>query len=247
MGIDFHFIVLFCVFLLANGIEALAGFGSTIFTLVIGSFFYPIDQLISYILPINIVLSLWTCILYWKDIHTKEFFKFILPLSFLGFIIGSLSTHLFDEKRLLFIFGLLVVIISIHGLIQLKNTKKTKKNNFHFLFLLGGGFIQGLFASGGPFIVAYINKTDLNKSQIRSTLSFLWLILNIIFCIKLYRAEQINMQTLLVSSQLLPGFILGALLGYLIHNKLSEHFFKKTVYILLLLAGLSRILLSFNN
>lgn len=151
----------------------------------------------------------------------------------------------FKSQWLLVVFGVAVVLVSLNGLFHLKKSQAAiQKKKYDLLFLVVGGVIQGMYASGGPFLVAYVNKTELNKSQARSTLSFLWLILNILFCLKLLSQNQINLMTMMASIKLIPCFVIGAWFGYKMHESISEKKFKMIVYYFLLIAGLGRLFLS---
>jgi hypothetical protein len=46
--------------------------------------------------------------------------------------------------------------------------------------LLGAGVIHGIYASGGPMLVYAVGREGLTKKVFRSTLSMVWIVLNVI-------------------------------------------------------------------
>lgn len=161
------FIILFIVFLLANSIEALAGFGSTILTLTFGSFFYSIEELLVVIVPLNVLLSLWTCVKYHKHIHFQALFKIILPVCLAGMAAGIFIFSQAPENVIKVIFAYSITVIGLHGLYRsFYPSEKANPSPFlSYVYLLLGGVMQGLYASGGPFIVAYASRSPFDESK----------------------------------------------------------------------------------
>lgn len=239
------FVVLFIVFLLANSIEALAGFGSTILTLTFGSFFYSIEHLLVVIVPLNVLLSLWTCLKYYKQINFQILLKVILPLCLAGMAAGIFIFNQAPENVIKAIFAYSITLVGLHGLYRSFYPAKEIKTSplLSYIYLLLGGVMQGLYASGGPFIVAYASRTHFDKAQFRTTLSCLWLILNLVLCGKFIYSEQITQESLTFSAQLMPAFFIGTILGFKLHDRLSQKVFIRIVYILLAVAGICRVYL----
>ena len=56
---DLKFIYLSVIVLIANTVEAISGFGSTIISITLGSNFYPINTLLPVLVPLNLLLSFY--------------------------------------------------------------------------------------------------------------------------------------------------------------------------------------------
>jgi len=87
--------------------------------------------------------------------------------------------------------------------------------------------------------VYYASRTFTDKAKFRSTISLLWLILNFFVTITLILTRKINVYTLQFSLYLLPFVLGGMIVGFLIHDRVSQKNFRLAVYGLLVLAGLS--------
>ena len=231
----------------ANLVESIAGFGSTILSLTFGSQFFEIEDLIPILVPLNVILSLGIVLKYYKDLDARLLLTRILPLCGIGFPIGLYLFQIVTGPKLKLAFGFIVVLLGAFELIRTFSTKESQKP-LGFLqsavFLIAGGIMQGPYASGGPFVVYYASRAIKNKSQFRTTISMLWLILNFILTTNLALTQKMNAYTLQFSLALLPFVLAGMIVGIYIHKKISEVVFKKFVYALLVCAGTSLIVRS---
>lgn len=231
----------------ANLVESVAGFGSTILALTFGSQFFAIEDLIPILVPLNVVLSLGIVLKYYKDLDARLLLSRILPLTAIGFPIGFYLFQIITGPNLKLVFGIIVVILGSFEFIRAFLKKESQKPLGLLLsavFLIAGGIMQGLYASGGPFVVYYASRAIKNKSQFRTTISMLWLILNLILTANLALTQKMNVYTVHFSLALLPFVIGGLIAGIYIHKKISEILFKKCVYALLICAGASLIVRS---
>jgi len=237
----FQTIILSLIFLVANIVEAVSGFGSTIITVTLGSNFFDIEFLLPIIVPLNIILSTYIVSRYFRYIDKKFVLRNIFPFMGVGLLIGIFVFNFLKGFFLKKIYGLLVIILSIKELyfyfnkIDASYLSKNKSNLFIFL----SGIIQGMYASGGPLLVYGLSSTKFTKTVFRSNLSLVWLISNLILTINYYNKGNLNFSTIKYTIILLPIIIIGIFIGEKIHNKINEITFKKIVYFLLLLAGLS--------
>jgi uncharacterized membrane protein YfcA len=106
------------------------------------------------------------------------------------------------------------------------------------VYIFVAGVIHGIYASGGPLVVYAVNKMQLQKSVFRSTLSAVWLTMNILLTASYAVAGKINLDSLKYSAYLLPSLILGVLLGDFFHQRIPERSFKIAAFVLLMLSGI---------
>lgn len=229
----------------SNLVESVAGFGSTILALTLGAQYFPIEELIPILVPLNVLLSAYIVIRYRTEIHWRLLGTRILPFTLIGMPIGIWIFQMAPGPSLKLAFG---VIVSVLGAFELvRGLKKTYADQRPLglygsaLFLTAGGIMQGLYASGGPFVVYFFSRTVKDKGTFRSTLSFLWLVLNVILTGSLILSSKINAYTLQFSFYLLPFVLAGIFVGTRVHDWVSERQFKQGVYALLSVAGLSLI------
>lgn len=240
---DTIFPLLIIVFF-SNLVEACAGFGATILALIFGAQFFSIENLVPILVPLNLLLSLIIVIRYFGDVDRKALLTRILPLTGIGMPIGILIFQNAPSKLLKMAFGVIVVILGLFELTQAVFRKsKDEASRLPLwqgvLFLLGGGIMQGLYASGGPFVVYFASREIREKAKFRTTLALLWLVLNLILTASLAFSGKITPYTMRFSLYLLPSVLLGTLAGILVHNRVSESTFRKLIYGLLVVAGAS--------
>lgn len=230
---------------IANVVESIAGFGATILALTLGAQFFPIEELIPILVPLNVLLSAYIVLSYRRDIQWKLLRTRILPFTLIGMPIGIWIFKLAPGNSLKLAFGIIVVVLGVFELVRGLRVRKVAPPPLGFAssaaFLTAGGIMQGLYASGGPFVVYYFSRSNQDKGVFRTTLSCLWLVLNLVLSLSLIVSEKVNSYTLQFSIYLLPFVLAGIFVGTRVHNWVSEKQFKLGVYALLSLAGVSLI------
>jgi uncharacterized membrane protein YfcA len=150
-----------------------------------------------------------------------------------------LSREMADESILKTILGVFIIVVSLAELAILfirRTTSGKLRWYYRIPLLMGGGIFHGLFATGGPPIVYYASRQFLTQEKFRATLSMLWLILNIGLLAGFLIAGQLDVVKLQITATVLPGLIIGIIIGTLI--RVREFWFKALTYILLFFAGM---------
>ncbi len=222
----------------SNLVEACAGFGATILAIIFGAQFFAIEDLVPMLVPLNLVLSLFLVIRYWGDIDRKALLTRILPLAGIGMPIGIAIFHIAPSETLKLVFGIAVALLGVVELATSPSKRRLGPIQGAF-FLIAGGIMQGLYASGGPLIVYYASREIPEKRRFRTTLALLWLILNVVLLFSLAFSGKITVYTLQFSAWLLPFVLMGMFAGIKVHDFVSEQTFKRLVYFLLVIAGTS--------
>jgi uncharacterized membrane protein YfcA len=107
--------------------------------------------------------------------------------------------------------------------------------------LLGAGVIHGIYASGGPMLVYAIGREGLTKTAFRSTLSMVWIVLNVFLVARFLLAGDYDREAALDILLLVPTVPLGILLGEWVHHRIDERRFRMAVLALLVAAAISLI------
>jgi len=221
---------------------AISGFGSVVIAITLGAHLYPIEVLLPILVPLTLFVNSYIAIRYHDKIDTVVLFRKIIPFMGTGLFLGIIVFHLIQGMLLKKTFGLLIVILSIRELYRLsaKNPKPSSTSNVASnIYIIIAGIIHGIYASGGPLLVYAINKIGLNKSSFRSTLSSLWLILNIVLTSFYIVSGKITADSVKSTGMLLPVVLIGLIIGETLHRYIHEHFFKIFVFLILLFSGLS--------
>lgn len=244
---DLHLFILLAVALVANAVEAMTGFGSTIITVTVCANFYDIDFLVPALVPANILLSTYIAARHFRDINRIELFRRILPFVGVGVAGGLTFFLLLDSNTLKLGYGIFVLVFSIHQITrQLRNgngaAEQPLGRGAAAGWLLAGGLAQGLFASGGPMVVFYAGRALDGKAAFRATLSALWLIVNVCMSVSYAVSGKMTAATLATSAKILPVIAAGIFIGEALHARIPERAFRIAVYALLIFAGAALII-----
>jgi uncharacterized protein len=230
---DFLFIL---VIFISNIIQTITGFAGTVLAMPFSIKFVGVDTAKPVLNLVALLVSLYIVIFHFKDIDWKHFLIIIISVG-VGFALGFLvEMFLGDNKILLYIYGGIIIVISI--LFFFINFEKVNLPKWlMIIFLIIGGIIHKLYVSGGPFVVIYGLHEIKEKNKFRATLSLLWIILNSILF-----ATQITNGLFTAHVWILFGIgagitILSIFIGSLIAPKLSKNVFMKITCVLLFISG----------
>ncbi len=245
--IEPKFAILFFIVLSANAVEAVTGFGSTIIAITLGAHMYDMKHLLYVLVPLNLVLSTYIVVRHRKKIDRTVLLRNILPQVAVGVVVGRIIFSYVNGGPLKFIFGVFVLLFSVYEITILlrrkgKGEERPLGNIQGMFWLFSGGIMQGIYASGGPMVVYFASRRLKDKSVFRSTLSSLWLTVNIFLTASYAVQGSVNRATILESLELLPGLLLGLAAGEWLHSRIPEFQFRLFVFILLLVAGASLVI-----
>ena len=230
--------LLFLAVFWGNLIETIAGFGSVLIALSILLLVnFDIDSALAWLVPLNMALSIWLLTQNFKDVLIRYLFAQLLPLLLGGFLLGSYFNTILPPVFLKKIFGSLILLLSLRAFFQQKHTEQPSTRYLRTFWLLLGGIVHGLFSTGGPMVVYVASQSNLSKSQFRSTLAALWVILNGLMISRLIYFNTLNINSLITSVSLTPALILSIAVGNFLFYRISETYFRKIVYGMLLIAG----------
>lgn len=222
-------------------VEAAAGFGSMVIALTLGAMWFQVDALLTWLVPVNEVLSLWLVARGWRSIRWAFLAKRVGPLMGVGLVVGTLiSAQAAQAWWLKPLFGVFVVAVAVW---QLSSTLKPNVEAPPLPFaarvsaLLGAGVIHGIFATGGPLAVFVTARELPEKAQFRATLSALWAALNGVLLANWAWEGRMTGESLTQSAWLLLPLAGGIAVGEWVHHRLDERRFRIAVASLLLAAG----------
>ena len=238
---------------LAFLLEAILGFGSTVIVVTVGAQFLPLDVLLPTYVPVNMLLSGYLVVRYRDQVDGALLVRRILPFMGLGLVAGLCVPGTVPRPILLGGFGVFVMALALPEVWALVRpstgvspTARPPLSRGAAAAVLGaGGFIHGLFGSGGPMVVYFTGRERLDKAAFRATLSALWLVLNAVLVGSFVSRGLLDESTLLRSAGLLPALLLGAVIGEVLHARVDVKVFRALVYTLLFAAGMSLALRSF--
>ncbi len=228
-------LLLLFIFFFAFSIEAATGFGSILIALMLGSFFYPIEELLPLLILMDLIVNLYIFLLHKREI-IPIFLKKILFPEILGFLIGLyfVKEGIFFHKKY---FALFIFTLGFLGLLEVFTSFSFSLLPPFISFFLSG-FTHALYASGGAFLAFGISRLPLSPSSMRSTLAFFWVFLDS-FLLFFYLLQGKIPTISLYQGVSIIGVLLGALfLGEYIHKRLSLKGFLRIIYILMVAYGI---------
>lgn len=219
-------------------VETLAGFGSTVLTLALASHLYPVAEILPVLVPVNLLQSLYIVLRHGQKMDRALLLRRILPCMGAGLPLGlALLRHL-NEKGLLLGLAAFLVAISAFELLRPRAAEiRPLPRARGMLLLLGAGILHGLYATGGPLLVYFASRQIADKSRFRSTLSTVWLVLNLVLIGSYGLDGRLGTSSLGQSALLLPPMLLGLALGEWAHARVETGAFRVLVYALLLGSG----------
>lgn len=162
----------------------------------------------------------------------------IVVLAGIGLAIGMYLFERFNqhEHALRIALGIFVLLVGIQGLVRptLMNLVPTPIAR---LLVLAGGIVHGVFTTGGPLLVIYAHRVMPHKSEFRSTLAVMWIVLNVTLMIGWTVSHSWSPRTLPLCLVGLPFTFAGLTTGEYLHHKLDGPTFRRFVNVLLILNG----------
>ena len=145
------------------------------------------------------------------------------------------SDNVNEYKLLLKIYGLFVCLLA--GLFLISKKGFNVPTWLQIVLLIIGGFIHGLFVSGGPLLVLALQSKVKEKEKFRATLSFVWVLLNSVLLGQDLINQAWNIEMLILLAISVPTVIVSIIIGKTIFKKLNNDTFMKFAYLLLFISG----------
>lgn len=242
---NMRFLIFGVIVLTAHITEAFSGFGSTIISVALGAQFYPVETLVAVLVPLNVLLSCYLVFRYREHMDASLLEKKIFPFMGSGFVIGMMLFHALHGVMLKKCFGVFILFISLREIMNAAKKNPLPPSSLSLASLPGifsAGVLHGMYACGGPLLVYALSRLRMDRKIFRSTLSVVWLVLNVILTVSLFVTGNINGGTLHMSLFLFPTLPLGILIGEILHHRVRETGFRIFIFSILFAAGISLML-----
>lgn len=245
MTIELAFLLFALVVVAAYTVQTATGFGAMVVCLTFGAQLIGLDQVIRLMVPLSFLQTGYIVIRHRDGIEWDLLLKRIVPLMALGMASGFLLLTKVGGPWLGLAFGLMVLTLSARDLHHLRvggaGPEKPISKPASATAMLGAGVVHGIYAAGGPLLVYAVGREGLDKKQFRSTLSMVWILLNVILITRFVLAGEYDRAVALDVLLLVPTVPLGILLGEWVHHKIDERHFRIAVLLLLAAAAISLI------
>ncbi len=229
----------FVIGLSKAGIKGIAVINVTFMALAFGA-----KESTGLVVPLLVLADVFAVIYYNRHTQWKYVYK-VLPWMILGVLIGAYVGKGLPES--LFKIGMALIILITVFMMYWWDRKKTKTVPTHWAFASTIGVVAGITTMvgnlAGAFSNIYFLAMRLPKNHFIGTAAWLFLIINIIkLPFHIFVWETISEETIMLNIKLLPGILLGFLVGIKIIKLIKEAFFRKMI---LVLTALGAILIMF--
>ncbi len=233
--------LLLCVIALGAFIsEAAVGFGATVIAVTLGVQVVSIDVLLPAFVPVNMCLSAYLVVRHRRRIAWRVLALELAPPVLIGLAGGLLMFRLRETLYIKLAFALFVVTLAVIELWRLRVVRAADPplaRPMAFVLLVLGGFVHGLFGTGGPMLVYVLRRLVDDKGVFRATLALTWLSLNTALMINFASLHLLGKSSALLSAALLVAVLPALIAGERLHRALDGRRFHTAVCLILLFAG----------
>lgn len=222
-------------FFFAYTVQAITGFAGNLFAMPVGTTLLGLTSSVAILNTMGFLACGSLALINYKHIHWRELAKMVsVMLPFV--LIGIWLDTLLPLSALLKVYGALIVVVGLRGLLA----KKQRFLPEWALWIVIGlaGLIQGMFVSGGALLVIYAIQKITDKQQFRATLSAVWMVLNFLYACIAFGQGSFTSSVFDVIMWCIPAAIVATLLGQRLQKYLSQERFLKCTYVILLGIGL---------
>jgi uncharacterized membrane protein YfcA len=233
-----HYAVAALIVLLAYFIRGITGFGSGLIAVPLLALFLPLTFVVPLILLMDFTASLVLGGLDFKRVQWQEVGA-LIPFSILGVVVGTQLLVNLPVTPMLLTLAAFIFVFAIRSLLNIKGEKPVSRW-WAIPTALAGGTVGGLFGTGGPPYVIYLNHRIHDKTLLRATFSALFFIEGGVRIVTFFIAGLLLAQQVWWSALGTLPLMLGALwLGGRVHTGLSPAQMTRLIGILLLVASVS--------
>ena len=217
----------------AYAIESIFGFGDTIIFLGISGFFFDFNSLLKLAMIVGLSSGLAVLIQSYKYVSLNHLIK-ILIYTIPGALIGTYFISYFASDILIKIFAIILIIYGCFNLFFPDIRFPQFLKNF---FVILGGFIQGIYTIGGPFVLMGYKDYFSSKQELRSTMAGYFFIINSLRAIFFMFLGGSYLEIVKIYYPIALLVMLSVWLGYFIHKQIPEILFKKLIIIAITFIG----------
>ncbi len=203
--------------------ESVFGFGGTVIFLGVGGLLFDFRDMVQITMVVSAASSAAILVQTWRHISWRHYVR-VMAVSAPFVIVGTWLIGVLQVDWLLNCFAVLLIAYGLQGLAF---PRFTPPRSVTWLFVMLGGLIQGVFTTGGPFILMGYRRFFDNKTELKATMAAFFLSAN------LWRMGQTVYEGTITTTQLMTSLwlvipvIIGVVLGHMVHLRISEKLFQR--------------------
>lgn len=232
---DLSFAAVALIVFFAFFTQAAIGFGAMVIAMTLSALIYPVTTLLSWFVPLVILLSAYLLIRHHDHIDWRLFFRRILPGMGVGMVLGQALFYSLNTDILKTALGALVMFLAGR---ELWRRNQTPRSVPLLPWTFAAGVVHGIFATGGPLLVYALNAQSLDKATFRSTLTVVWMVMALVLAGSYLSSGQLGADDLPQIGILAAVLPLSILAGEWLHRRINPERFKTAINLLLVFCGL---------
>jgi len=235
----FEFFLFFFLTLLAEILGTIGGFGSSLFFVPLGQFFFDFQTVLALTGLLHVFSNTSKILLFRKTID----WKIVIWLGITSILFatgGALLTNVIDFHYTSLILGLFLICFSIFFFLNPKFSIQASLRNS----VVGGsvaGFLAGFIGTGGAIRGLALASFNLEKSFFVGTSAMIDFGVDVSRTIIYLNHDYLQWSMLWYIPLLLVAAIGGSYLGKQVLKKINQETFRKVTLVLILLTGISLI------
>jgi len=211
------------------GIKGIAIINVTLMALAFGA-----KESTGLVVPLLVLGDAFAVIYYNRHAQWKYIIAF-LPWMILGILIGTAIGK--DLPETIFKIGMAIIILGTVIMMYWWDRKKSKNVPTHWAFAGFIGTMAGITTMignlAGAFSNIYFLAMRLPKNEFIGTAAWLFFIVNIFkLPFHIFIWKTITPETLLINLKLVPGIILGIIVGIRLVKLIKDQFYRKMILVL---------------
>lgn len=212
-----------------------AGFGSLAVPLMALTISVP--RAAAIFMPILLVADLMGLLAFRREVQWP-LFRFLLPFSLLGTVVGTMVFHWVDPKTVAGIVGILTLAFLAQRQFFPPRAGHTPPRWWGALMGVTGGFTSFVSHAGGPPINAYVIPLRLPPLAFTATMAYLFFAINLSKWIPYAWLGLLDAQEFATSLVLLPLVPVGVWVGIWLARRIEITLFYRIISVGMLLTGL---------
>lgn len=215
-------------------IQALTGFGGPLIAMPIGIALVGVELAKPVVTFAAWLTSLAVMLPNLKYVNWRELIKMDIVM-FIFMIAGLWIFKTVKMSYLQVIYGVIVVLIGIKKLI--KPSSKPMPPVLSWCSICLAGVMQGLFVSGGSFLVIYAVSAIHDKREFRATMSSVWATVNVMLLVSYALDGTFTPAAIKLTVLSLIPIAAAIIIGSVLAKKLGQKHFMLVTYLLLIVSG----------
>ncbi len=234
-------IFVFFVAVVASFVQSSIGFGSAMICMALWPLVLSYSTSVVLELVTAFVLVAQLAFILRKHINYK---LLIAPciISIIFSFLGVQTLLSLDDSVMKIIMGVVLIVLSAYFMFFIDKVKLKPNISTGVLAGVASGFMGGLFAVGGPPMVAYYMSVAKDNNEYNATLQAYFIVNNLSLFIIHLLSGNVSMELVPLSVASIAGVLLGIALGIRVFKKLTGKNMKMLVCIFMFIMGVYNII-----